>query len=242
MIAPSLHAYVAISAALFALGFLGVLVRRNTLVIFMSLELMLVAATLALVAFSRYNGTMDGECLRLLHPDRGRRRGRGGPGDHRRPLPPAADDPGGPPRQLEELTPGPPHDARPSRLPHPLPAPGLGRRDRAVPAPARVAGRRDFGAGRRGRRRRGLRPRPGRRALRDRQGVAVPGRPDRLLWLRLQRPRRADAFDRRPDRPVRARLLARVHAGRRRQGEVLRRPVDLHVLDARGSSWPTICS
>jgi NADH-quinone oxidoreductase subunit K len=60
MIAPSLHAYVAISAALFALGFLGVLVRRNTLVIFMSLELMLVAATLALVAFSRYNGTLDG--------------------------------------------------------------------------------------------------------------------------------------------------------------------------------------
>jgi NADH-quinone oxidoreductase subunit K len=61
MIAPSLHAYVAISAALFALGFFGVLVRRNTLVIFMSLELMLVAATLALVAFSRYNGTLDGD-------------------------------------------------------------------------------------------------------------------------------------------------------------------------------------
>jgi NADH-quinone oxidoreductase subunit K len=60
MIAPSLHAYVALSAALFALGFLGVLVRRNTLVIFMSLELMLVAATLGLVAFSRFNGTMDG--------------------------------------------------------------------------------------------------------------------------------------------------------------------------------------
>jgi NADH-quinone oxidoreductase subunit K len=60
MIAPSLHAYVALSGALFALGFLGVLIRRNTLVIYMSLELMLVAATLALVAFSRYNGTMDG--------------------------------------------------------------------------------------------------------------------------------------------------------------------------------------
>jgi len=60
MIAPSLHAYVAVSAALFVLGFLGVLVRRNTLVIYMSLELMLVASTLALVAFSRYNGTLDG--------------------------------------------------------------------------------------------------------------------------------------------------------------------------------------
>lgn len=60
MIAPTLHAYLALSALLFALGFLGVLIRRNTLVIFMCLELMLVASTLALVAFSRFNGTMDG--------------------------------------------------------------------------------------------------------------------------------------------------------------------------------------
>ena len=57
---PSLEAYVLLSAALFAVGFLGVLVRRNTLVIYMCLELMLVAATLALVAFSRFNGTLDG--------------------------------------------------------------------------------------------------------------------------------------------------------------------------------------
>ena len=49
-----------LSALLFAIGFFGVLFRRNTLVIFMCLELMLVAATLALVAFSRFNGTMDG--------------------------------------------------------------------------------------------------------------------------------------------------------------------------------------
>ena len=60
MIHPTLHAYLAISAALFALGFLGVLIRRNTLVVFMCLELMLVASTLALVAFSRFYGTMDG--------------------------------------------------------------------------------------------------------------------------------------------------------------------------------------
>jgi NADH-quinone oxidoreductase subunit K len=58
---PALDAYVMLSAALFAIGFLGVLVRRNTLVIFMCLELMLVAATLALVAFSRFNGTEDGD-------------------------------------------------------------------------------------------------------------------------------------------------------------------------------------
>ena len=57
----SLDAYVMLSAALFAVGFLGVLVRRNTLVIYMCLELMLVAATLALVAFSRFNGTEDGD-------------------------------------------------------------------------------------------------------------------------------------------------------------------------------------
>src|SRR5947208_14715589 len=60
MIAPSLNAYVAIAAALFALGLLGVLIRRNTLVVFMCLELMLVASALALVAFSRFNGTMGG--------------------------------------------------------------------------------------------------------------------------------------------------------------------------------------
>jgi NADH-quinone oxidoreductase subunit K len=58
---PTLDAYVMLSAALFAIGFLGVLVRRNTLVIYMCLELMLVAATLALVAFSRFNGTQDGD-------------------------------------------------------------------------------------------------------------------------------------------------------------------------------------
>ena len=60
MIAPTLNAYLAISVLLFALGLLGVLIRRNTLVVFMGLELMLVASTLALVAFSRFNGTMDG--------------------------------------------------------------------------------------------------------------------------------------------------------------------------------------
>jgi NADH-quinone oxidoreductase subunit K len=58
---PSLDSYVMLSSALFAIGFLGVLVRRNTLVLYMCLELMLVAATLALVAFSRFNGTEDGD-------------------------------------------------------------------------------------------------------------------------------------------------------------------------------------
>ena len=60
MIHAGLNSYVTLSALLFVIGFFGVLLRRNTLVIFMCLELMLVASTLALVAFSRFNGTLDG--------------------------------------------------------------------------------------------------------------------------------------------------------------------------------------
>ncbi len=58
--AVSLNAYLYLSAVLFAVGFFGVLLRKNTLVIYMCLELMLVASTVALVAFSRYNGVLDG--------------------------------------------------------------------------------------------------------------------------------------------------------------------------------------
>jgi NADH-quinone oxidoreductase subunit K len=60
MLPDTINTYLLISALLFAIGFFGVLVRRNTLVIYMCLELMLVASTLALVAFSRFNRTMDG--------------------------------------------------------------------------------------------------------------------------------------------------------------------------------------
>ncbi len=56
----SLHSYLVLSAVIFAVGFFGVLLRKNTLVIYMCLELMLVASTVALVAFSRYNGVLDG--------------------------------------------------------------------------------------------------------------------------------------------------------------------------------------
>jgi len=55
-----LNAFILVAGLLFAIGFLGVILRKNTLVIYMSLELMLNAVNLALVAFSRYNGTMDG--------------------------------------------------------------------------------------------------------------------------------------------------------------------------------------
>ncbi len=55
-----LNAFLAVAGLMFAIGFAGVLLRRNTLVIYMCLEMMLSAVTLALVAFSRFNGTMDG--------------------------------------------------------------------------------------------------------------------------------------------------------------------------------------
>ena len=57
---PGLQAYLTVAGILFAIGFFGVLLRKNTLVIYMCLELMLTATTLALVAFSRFYGTMDG--------------------------------------------------------------------------------------------------------------------------------------------------------------------------------------
>ncbi|MCH6255653.1 NADH-quinone oxidoreductase subunit NuoK [Puniceicoccaceae bacterium K14] len=55
-----LDQYIAVSSMLFAIGFFGVLLRKNTLVIYMSLELMLNAANLALIAFSRYHETVGG--------------------------------------------------------------------------------------------------------------------------------------------------------------------------------------
>jgi NADH-quinone oxidoreductase subunit K len=55
--------YVALSAVLFTLGVVGVVLRRNPLVIFMSVELMLNAANLALVAFGHRFGNADGQTL-----------------------------------------------------------------------------------------------------------------------------------------------------------------------------------
>ena len=55
-----LNAFILVAGLLFAIGMFGVILRKNTLVIYMSLELMLNGVILALVAFSRYNCTMDG--------------------------------------------------------------------------------------------------------------------------------------------------------------------------------------
>lgn len=55
--------YVGLSAVLFVIGVLGVLIRRDPLVIFMSIEIMLNAANLALVAFGQRHGQVDGQVL-----------------------------------------------------------------------------------------------------------------------------------------------------------------------------------
>jgi NADH-quinone oxidoreductase subunit K len=58
--------YLAVSAIIFAIGVAGVLTRRNPMVILLCLELMLNAANLALVAFSRMWGGEDGQIFALI--------------------------------------------------------------------------------------------------------------------------------------------------------------------------------
>ena len=55
--------YVALSAILFSIGVVGVVIRRNPLVIFMSIELMVNASNLALVAFGQRIGNLDGQAV-----------------------------------------------------------------------------------------------------------------------------------------------------------------------------------
>ncbi len=55
--------YIVLSAILFSLGALGVLVRRNAIIVFMCVEMMLNASNLAFVAFARANGNLDGQAV-----------------------------------------------------------------------------------------------------------------------------------------------------------------------------------
>ena len=55
--------YLILAAILFTIGAVGVLVRRNAIVVFMCVELMLNAANLTLVTFSRINGSLDGQVM-----------------------------------------------------------------------------------------------------------------------------------------------------------------------------------
>lgn len=57
----ALHNYLILSAILFSIGTIGVLTRRNAIVIFMCVEMMLNAVNLTFVAFSRYLGNIDGQ-------------------------------------------------------------------------------------------------------------------------------------------------------------------------------------
>ena len=59
----TLNHYLAVSGLLFTIGFAGVLLRRNIIIIFMCLELMLNAANLALVAFSSFKGDLNGQIM-----------------------------------------------------------------------------------------------------------------------------------------------------------------------------------
>ena len=56
-----LNHYLVVSSMLFILGVMGVLLRRNALIVYMSLEMILNASNLALVAFSRYRGDLVGQ-------------------------------------------------------------------------------------------------------------------------------------------------------------------------------------
>lgn len=58
-----LNHYLVVSALLFAMGMAGVLLRRNVIVIMMSIELMLNAINLTLIAFSKYTGNVDGQIM-----------------------------------------------------------------------------------------------------------------------------------------------------------------------------------
>ena len=59
----SIDNYLYLSAILFTIGAVGVVVRRNAIVVFMCVELMLNAANLTLVTFSRINGSLDGQVI-----------------------------------------------------------------------------------------------------------------------------------------------------------------------------------
>ena len=61
-----LNYYLVLSAVVFAIGVIGVLIRRNLIVVLMSIELMLNAVNLTFIAFSRYLGSADGQVAVLF--------------------------------------------------------------------------------------------------------------------------------------------------------------------------------
>ena len=65
MIVPVEHVVI-LSLIIFSIGILGVLIRKNAIIIFMSIELMLNAVNLSLVGFSRYYNSVDGQVFVFL--------------------------------------------------------------------------------------------------------------------------------------------------------------------------------
>lgn len=66
MSAPGLYHYLLVSGALFMLGLVGVATRRNALMMLLAIELMLNAANVAFVAFSRFRGDVAGQTAAFL--------------------------------------------------------------------------------------------------------------------------------------------------------------------------------
>jgi NADH-quinone oxidoreductase subunit K len=65
VLGPEISSYLIVSVVLFSIGSLGVLLRRSPLIVLLALELMLNAANLALIAFSRHVGGEDGQIFAL---------------------------------------------------------------------------------------------------------------------------------------------------------------------------------
>ncbi len=65
MSGPGIAWYLAVSGVLFATGAMGVMLRRSPLIVLLSLELMLNAANLSFISFSRLHGEMDGQVFAL---------------------------------------------------------------------------------------------------------------------------------------------------------------------------------
>jgi NADH-quinone oxidoreductase subunit K len=65
LLGPEIAWYLGVSGFLFSVGALGVLLRRNPLIVLLSLEIMLNGANLALIAFSRHSGSGDGQIFAL---------------------------------------------------------------------------------------------------------------------------------------------------------------------------------
>ncbi len=65
MLGPGVTWYLVVAAALFAIGTMGVMLRRSPLIVLLSLEIMLNAANLAFVGFARHYGDLDGQIFAL---------------------------------------------------------------------------------------------------------------------------------------------------------------------------------